>query len=314
MKSIAIWYKEHVANGVAVESVELHFNFWKIPTNRKKFKRFLDIGVKLGQTQNIDFVSIYFPVILKEENIVDVVHQFINNNDLVCAIFNENYKTISQANSKLYKINNSKDEHVFDIYQLESSDFIIEQKYDGTIVNIKLPAVNNKVYFRIRVDATFCNALVAIQKPSNAFVQSAFSKIELTDFRVNDARDLNKSLLELIAKQKQLNIEKGHFFYMVSSSEDVLNYHAPFLSCRNLEKDKWDSYVGSHSIKKDDTILAYHWKEKGVTHFNILIKSKFESNNWKTIAIYLLFLGLISIIFNLLSSFIFESIKYFLKT
>ena len=309
MKSIAIWYKSVDSSSLLLDGVELHFNFWKIPASENEYKRFLDIGVKLERTDCVENLSIYFPVVLRKESFTDVVGQFINNNDLVCAIFNENYKTVAQANSKYYKIIDYNDINVFNIYQLDTSDYDTENKFDGTILNIRLPKEDKKNYFRIRVDGNFCDSLISIQKPTNAFIQSAFSKIELTDFRINDARDLNKSLLEVMAKEKQLRIKKGHFFYMLSSKEEVLNYHAPFLSCRNLEKDKWNTYIGKNSIKPNEAILAYHWKESDVNHFNILIKSKYESNNWETISLYALVGFIVSMIIEILGNFFYDLIK-----
>lgn len=309
MKSIAIWYSKNSNNPNKVEQVELHFNLWKIPVSKNHFKRFIDIGIKLDRTDCVEKLKIYFPAKFDKKNFTDIVRYFINDNDLVCAIFNENYKTISQPNSKIFKIQNQNDEHLFNIYQLEETDYTIQYKYSGTIISITPPHDNNKLYFRIRIDSVYCNSLILIQKPSNSFIQSAFSKIELTDFRVNEVRDLDKSLLEEISQECQLKISKGHFFYMISSNEEVINYHIPFISCRNLEKNKWNKYVGDHSLSDDETILAYHWKVEDVSDFDVLIKSKFESNNWSTIGIYLLVLFLFTIFLNLTSSYLFELLK-----
>lgn len=304
MKSIAIWCSISDREEPIYDDVELHFNFWKLPS-RNQYNRVLDIGVMLDNTKNIDNMFIYFPVCLQKSNIADIVSKFINDNDLVCTIFNENYKTTNDPRSKMATISNSSDAPLFRTYSLDVSDYEVESRYGGSILSIKLPKCDVKIYFRIRIDKLLCNSLVNTQRPTNAFIQSAFSKIELTDFRVNDARDLDKSLLEEIARHKQLRISKGHFFYMVSSNEEVLNYHTPFVSCRKLETDKWNGYVEDHSLSQTESILAYHWKETNVPHFNILIKSKYESNNWMTILCYLTGLCVMSLLFGLLNWLLF---------
>lgn len=308
MRSMAIWYSSN-GQGEDLEWVELHFNLWKVPSNRRKFKRFIDIGIMLDRTDSVGHLNIFLPVTLEGMDVTDIVKDFIKDNNLVCAIFNENFKTLAQANSKVYKIHNQAGDFQFNIYQLDNSNLSVEQKFKGTIVKVSCPPLDQKTYFRIRINEKFCHSLVTIQRPSNSFFQSAFSKIELTDFRVNEVRDLNPSLLEQMNQEKQLKISKGHFFYMISSNEDVINYHTPFLSCRHLEKDKWDKYVGNNSIKNNERILAYHWKVKNKTDFNVLIKSKFESNNWLTIAIYILVLFILTFIFNTISTIVYESLK-----
>jgi hypothetical protein len=48
MKSIAVWYKPKKSDDT-IPPAEMHFNLWKFPVKKgKKFKRFLDIGLKLG--------------------------------------------------------------------------------------------------------------------------------------------------------------------------------------------------------------------------------------------------------------------------
>lgn len=304
MKSIAIWYKPRAAESECLKEVELHFNLWKLPLNSLSYTRFIDIGIKLENTSNISQLKIYVPFKINKSDFSDIVAKFISKPDLVSAIFNENYKT-TNSTSKIHRITDANDKFIFNIYETSSSDVTIEHKFNGTIISINCTKSDEKTYFRFRINGEYLNSLSDIQKPSNAFIQSAFSKIELIDFRVNEARDLDLSLLEIIEKERALKIKKAHFFFICSSNEDVLGSHKPYVSCRNLENYRWLEYVGQSKLDPKQIFLAYHWtqggKEESKPDFSILIKSKFESNNWKTILVYILGLAILAILFNIAS-------------
>jgi hypothetical protein len=309
MKSIAIWYKPSEIEDAYLENVELHFNLWKLPNGSSDYLRFLDIGIKLDNTKAISELKLYFPFKLESQDFEDIIHRFITKPDLVSAIFNENYKTTSYATSKTYKITDSNDEFVFNVYQTSKEDISFEDKYSGTIVKIKCPESDKKTYFRFRIKGPYLDSLSTIQKPSNSFIQSAFSKTEMVDFRVNEARDLNQSLLEEINKERKLKIKKAHFFFICSYNEDVLGSHQPYSSCRNLENYRWIDYVGVENLR-NQIFLAYQWKQdENRNDLNILIKTKFEKSSWKTILLYLAVLLVLTVVFNLISNWIFESIK-----
>ena len=308
-KSIAIWYQPKKELETKLKDAELHFNLWKLPSKRA-FIRFLDIGIKLNSTTDVEELKLYLPCTLKDYEITDIVGNFITNSELISTIFNEYYHVSSEATSNLSVLTNLKDETEFSIYKLESSKISKIDKHDGSIVSIKLPKCDSKIYIRLRISGKFVTNLSAIQKPSNSILQSAFSKVELIDFRVNEARDLNNALLEEIESEQRLSISKVHFFFVCSSSEDFYISHTPYLNCRKLETSRWKPYIGNDTeIDNKGGILAYHWKDKNIPDYSVLVKTKFESNNWITILIYVGILLLLSIIFNLLSNYIFEVLK-----
>lgn len=312
MKSIAIWYKPTDVNLECDEKLDLHFNFWKIPNGTSKSHKFLDIGIKLSNTKNIESLKIYFPVKMKESDFEDIVDKFIHKVDLVSAIFNENYKVISTATSKSFEIKDTKNEFFFNIYKTSYSDLSFEEKHGGTIISINIPKEEKANYFRFRIKGIFINSISTLSVPTNSILESAFSEIEMIDFRVNEIRDLNHDLLEQIKLKKLLKIQKQHFFFICSKDEELIGNHQPFLSCRNLENYKWDDYVGNKKIN-NQTYLAYHWKEKEVESVSTLIKTKYEKNNWKTIAKYTIFAFIFAVVVNLVSSWLYEILKVVLK-
>lgn len=308
MKSIAIWYKPTNVSLENDEKLDLHFNFWKIPNGTSQSHKFLDIGIKLSNTKNIDSLKIYFPVKINETDFEDIVEKFIHKVDLVSAIFNENYKVISTASSKSFEIKDTKNEFVFNIYKTSNSDLSFEEKHGGTIISINIPKEDKANYFRFRIKGSFINSISTLSVPTNSILESAFSEIEMIDFRVNEIRDLNHDLLEQIKLEKLLKIQKQHFFFICSKDEELIGNHQPFLSCRNLENYKWDQYVDIPKVN-NQVYLAYHWKETNVESVSTLIKTKYEKNNWKTIAKYAIFAFIIAVLIELFSNWIYDVLK-----
>jgi hypothetical protein len=300
MKSIAIWYTPIDPNNVISNDVELHFNFWKIPNGTKNHHKFLDIGINLD--------NIYFPKEITNSDFEDIVSKFIDKPDLVSAIFNENYKVISDGTSKSYEITDSKNNFVFTIYKTSVSDLEYQRAHNGTIVSIKVLRQKKKSYYRFRLKGTYIDSLSTISKPTNAILESAFSEIEMIDFRVNEIRDLHQDLLETIRGQVFLKIRKQHFFFICSSEEEVIGNHQPFLSCRNLENYRWNNYVDLAN-EENNVFLAYHWKENDKESVSILIKTKYEKNNWRTIGKYFLIGFIIAILVELFSNWLYDLIR-----
>lgn len=308
MKSIAIWYTPINSNNITLTDVELHFNFWKIPNGTKTHHKFLDIGIKLDNTENVKALNIYFPKEITISDFEDIVSKFIDKADLVSAIFNENYKVISDGTMKSYEITDSKNNFVFTIYKTSVSDLEYRRANNGTIVSIKVLRQSKKSYYRFRLKGNYIESLSTISKPTNAILESAFSEIEMIDFRVNEIRDLNQDLLETIRGEVFLKIRKQHFFFICSNEEEVIGNHQPFISCRNLENYRWNNYVDLPN-KENNVFLAYHWKENDKESVSTLIKTKYEKNNWRTIGKYFLIGFIIAVLIELFSNWLYDVLK-----
>lgn len=309
MKSIAIWYTPINNKEIGLNDVELHFNFWKISNGAKGHQKFLDIGIKLKDTSNVKSLNLYFPKKITPDCFEDIVSKFIDKADLVSAIFNENYKVTSDSTKKSYVISNSKDEVVFQVYKTSTSDIEFKNNiYGGTIIKIKTLEDEGTSYYRFRLKGEFVESISTISKPTNAVLESAFSEIEMIDFRVNEIRDLNQDLLEKIRGEALLKISKQHFFFICSNEEEVVGNHQPYISCRNLENYRWNTYVDLPDRKKNNIFLAYHWKEKDKESVSTLIKTKYEKNNWKTIGKYFLIAFIIAVLVELFSNWLYDII------
>ncbi len=94
------------------------------------------------------------------------------------------------------------------------------------------------------------------------------------DFRLNEKRNLNSSLLERMRSEGQVSFSKTHLFLMREASEDYVYSHKPPNGSRQLELDLWKGYVGDDS--PFDKTIAYHWKEAN-THSSFSAFVKFRS-------------------------------------
>lgn len=310
MKSIAIWYSSTRGQSSSLTHVELHFNFWKIPNGVKDHQKFLDIGIKLDDTSCVEYLNLYFPSQITKNDFEDIVSKFIDKADLVSAIFNENYKVTTEGTKKSYEISDTKNDFVFTVYKTSGNDLEFQSnKYGGTIIKIKVLKQSKKTYYRFRLKGDFIASLSTISKPTNSLLDSAFSEIEMIDFRVNEIRDLNHDLIEEINKDVLLKIKKQHFFFICSNEEEVIGNHQPFISCRNLENYRWDKYVDLPDKNKENVYLAYHWKENDKESVSTLIKTKYEKNNWKTILKYFIIAFIAAVLIELFANWLYDILK-----
>ncbi len=314
MKSLALWYKPIGNKPTEPSTVEMHVNLWKLPAVKKKeFERFIDIGLLVKNAKSVKELCIFYPTKIDKTQVFDLGDKIVNSTDvkLLNTLFNANFNKTHISNSNYWDISNSSNEKLFSIYKLEGSNITVSEYNGGTKISICFKGkVQDNTYIRIRINHDYTSLLSHIDKPSNAIFQSAFSKTEIIDFRINEARELSNELLQDIETEGVMYFfSKIHFFFICSSREEFLFSHVPFISARQLEKGRWKNYIGLKNLKSE-AVLAYHWKEKQgdnpINDFNALVQTKYENNSRKTIFKYVIILMLLSILFNLISNVIYN--------
>jgi predicted cupin superfamily sugar epimerase len=316
LKSVAIWY-----SGQEKAAIDIHINFWKLPAQSGTFSRFLDIGLNLHTSSKINQLFLYLPFSVESDDLTDLGAVISDGSgNLLTAIFNEDYLITSTAKSDYHEVKDHAGNEIFNIYAMSKSNFSIVEKLnsEGTIIEIKLPSKairEEKTYIRFRVSGNKMIGFSRIEKNVSSVLNSAFTKAEIFDFRINATRHLPNKLLEKINQALLFDIRKIHFFYICSYRENYILSHRPFFGARKLEDDIWNPYI-STALKpldqsSNETLIAYHWKEKadesqGIEDFNVLMKTSFRHNNWKTILAYIVFLLVFSIVANLISNYIFS--------
>jgi hypothetical protein len=283
----------------------------------------LDIGFQIKNIDNLSRLNIFFPSeSIRENNIEDVGKILLENNNLINLIFNEQYQ-IHDANIPKQKSVQDKDRKtLFNIRETDfknKDDFSLDKKYGGTVLSLNIDSHNDAEcknrYIRIRLIDFDIKTFARIHNPKNWFFQSAFKTVETIDFRINEKRNYDSSLAEEIILKKEFNIRKIHFLLMRDATDDFVSPHVNF-TCRELETNLWGPYFREKYNLKN--IIAYHWseridddkKEKGIEYFNALVKLKVYKSNLKTIILYILVVGLLSVPFSIVSNVISNSREF----
>lgn len=318
MESLAIWYQKK--NDTKINA-DLHINFWN--ANKKTHKNILDIGLMINDLiGNIEEIYIYFPFVLKSEDFIDLGVKLKNDAKLLNAIFNEDLSSTNDHTPKQMllqeKLSNKEEVHIkkFILYELDfkknSGEISIENRNNGVILKIvtkNIKEIKNvkTVYFRFRINSPVLLSFIKEYKPKNSFLDSAYSITELLDFRLNEKRNLDSTLLQEIENNSYFSIKKIHFLVLKSANDDYIFSHKQNDSARKIEEKLWDNYIDFNYFDKN--LIAYHWKEKAkedgyIESFNAFIKFKCPKINFKTIGFYLLIFSLITIILNISSGYL----------
>lgn len=314
--------------------VELHMNYLKtIRYNkyinvRSGYNRYLDIGIMvLPPIKNLDAIYIYLPFFVSKEDISDLGER-IKEPSLFCTLFNGDYTITNVSEHPLFHEVRPKSDNksVFWLYILGDNTYSISRLKKGTLIKIELkelPSTLNFVqgddnmgpglYFRLRISNLQKDEFYYEEKVSNDVFQSAFSKAELVDIRVNEIREFGKDVIDDLRKDKFFVVfSKFHFFFLGSSENEQVTGNVNFHDCRLLDTDKWVNYESAIKYGKKK-YLAYHWSNKkqdkaSFRTCNIFLRTIYTSLNIKKsikyciIVIMLGFLG--SILCNLFQNII----------
>ena len=308
MNSFALWFDkgEQDKNFEA----DIHFNLWNIH-NYKAQPVSLDVGIKIYAPKGYSKVNFYIPWEIKKESIVDLA-EHLKESKMLCTVFNEDCEVTQEAQSKILHVTNTKHDLDLNIYCLDvKNDITIENKYEGTLISFSRPRQlkdsDTTEYFRFRINSKGFKNIIKSYSPDNVFFQSAISITEAVDFRFNDYRSLPSSLLEIMRDSVSYQIGKVHFLLLTESYVD-LQYSSISPTARELEKDTWKDYYPNIGKKN---IVAYHWKFKSkkdaklIENCIMFVKTKVSKCNWKTILLYVLAAGFISVLYD----FIYDLLK-----
>lgn len=317
--SIAIW-----ADNPPNDS-DLHINYWII--KKKKFFRdhFLDFGVKLSDWEG-GKVHFYIPIKNIDECISEIGSE-LKKRELSNALFNENCEITTSSDKRFeIKLPNEK----LTIFTFDKNhDLTSEQLYDGTLFSIKFPDERQNWYIRFRVKIQYYLALrnfIKLRKekrkwktirssfsekhtPGGSFYQSVRSSIEAVDFRVNDKRSLNLSLLD----EKQglfLNLRKLHFLLIHDIDEELIFSTTKVKKTRLLEDEIWSAYL--HGISgSEKKYCANQWtcSPQRSDGWEIFLKLRYASANVMTIGWYIILIVFISYFVNILSALSYDKLK-----
>ncbi|MGD9158680.1 MAG: hypothetical protein PVG39_09755 [Desulfobacteraceae bacterium] len=313
--SIAIWTENPPA------ASDLHINYWILKRAPLFRDHFLDFGLKLLDCDG-GSVNIYIPIKFKENNLLEIGSELCRR-DLANALFNENCEIISNE-GKRFDIKLPKERLTVFIFDKEN-DVRIEQRYDGTLFTISIPKEKKNWYIRFRIKNTHSDIVSNLLKPhtlktirtsfsqkhtpGGSFYQSVRSSVEAVDFRVNNKRDLNLSLLDEY-QNKFIRLRKLHFFLIYDNDEEFIFSSIKPTKVRLLENKIWRNYLKGLS-GADRKYCATHWSCSPLSDegWEIFIKIKYASANILTITWYMILIILIAIAVNVFSAFLYDKLN-----
>lgn len=321
--SFAIWHKKRLQT-VEPSSAELHFNLWQFSSKKNGFQDFIDIGIKIEEIGAFESVKLFVPFLLNENDVRDLGRTIAKSQKLLTAIFNE-FSTVGNENAKLIEVtlrteSEQSSSELFKIYIIDGNNIELEHCEEGegnrkvgvgTVISIDVSNIKNcdsiPVYLRIRIKFPSQEILGKIlhqHVPKDSWLQSSTEKKEFVDFRLNEKRNLPKTIQELCV-DNFLKIKKIHFFLMREFADEPIMSDPLNSAYRVLESDTWSEYACEGANIQIDHMIAYHWKsspsEKShISSFTLSAKFGFqESSNWKIfIVIFMsLFLGAVGGVF-----------------
>ena len=294
MSSFALWFDSDVICDSKINA-EVHFNLWNLHY-KKALPPSLDVGIKIAGMKNYSAVNFFIPFFVEKKEVKDI-GKILCSSEILCSVFNEDYMLSHQGNDKKLLVNDLSGKKIMAIYCLdEHSDISVINKYNGSIITILVPeslrSIEETIYIRFRIQSKGFYKVIKTYNPQNLLLQSAVSVVEAIDFRFNDYKSLNPSLLEQMRRGISYNIRKVHFLLLTEADVDI-TFSSSVAMARELETDIWNGYFDSISERN---IVAYHWKFKSddcnklIENCIMFVKTKIHKCNWVTIGLYLLFL------------------------
>lgn len=312
MNCLAIWYKRKHSTPKEDLDVELHINLWKLEKKENKekgspFKNLLDIGIKILEPSNVANIYIFLPFKVTKDEIEDIGNYFEGNDKLVAAIFNDEFSAHpTSVQSKILKIIDGKNDVKFYIYMDDKKNNISRRRnnYGGTVINIKLSSGTEikPLYYRIRISSNNLEKLYTTYTPVSQWLDSHITHNELIDFRINEKRNLDRSLLEEMRNSGEVYFKMVDYFIMKEFKYDYVSSHKDMVRSRRLEPDLWGSYVGE-DYECGNTI-AYHWTWDNERGFNAFVKYRFLESDKTNKLRFCIFLLAVALIGGTLGSFL----------
>lgn len=319
MKSYAVWCKQKDKNSNV--HLEIHANLWRFPDK----KVFLDLGLSIKEFANVEYVKVFYPFTFRTNSIIDLGGKFRTHPTLIKAVFNDNFSMVHQPEDqpKQLVVENERKKFIIYTLDIDNGDCELEHRYDGTLIKLKVSeSLHNlghkyadySVYYRIRVilNENDIKNMFKVFVPKNSLLESSYNKTEIIDFRLNDKRICDESMLEEIKREGDFQLTKIHFFLLTNSENEIVMFgNKP--TCRRLEEHLWKDYVDEETDL--DNILAYHWKQsadvgESIQSYNLLIKASTRHTKISHIVMYILVLLFLSVFFNLTTEFVKQFVKW----
>lgn len=334
MKSFGLYYRSREEKNVGEEPVELHINLWKLKSFSVPY--LLDFGLMVSQS--VEAIALFLPFKLNngDRRIKDLGRVLMGNKEILSLLFNARMQMIISSDDVYARVTNTENNDSFYIYKLAATNFGLDTekfKEDGSLLTIDISSQpetknfsqptkvtqkdgnkqatekNGKIYLRFRIEVPTLDSIKIKEDLSNDIIQSAFSKIELYDFRVNDLRQYDAKIDEAIKRKKftPYSFSKIHFLYMVNSHEMIQDMNTLHKDCRFLEKSKWKEYLPEGL--NETNFISYHWKtDETNVNFSLFFSTIYPSRNWYQLLVSIDFVIILGFVGSCLCTLFFKKI------
>lgn len=322
MRSFALWYSKKNKESTETNEANVHVNLWDKGKNKQSYC--FDFGVLIEDIRNIESVLLYVPFKTEKSQIKDL-GAVISNNQLVNAIFNEEFTT-TDGEPKRLLVNGTNEKPSFYIYSLEVDKQIELDSCNrssttpGTILKIKIGDIQvsegtPRYYFRIRVQAKRKDIFLINDEIRGVSVFSdQFTNTEVIDFRLNDIRSCSEALREEFAKGDKFGILAVHYL-ILRNANDVMVHFGKEMNSRMLENDLWKTYIDDETCH----MIAYHIKAKAkldgndhiyINDFSDLSRFQYQKGTARIIIFYILVIVLLGVVSGVFGNWIYDSITH----
>ena len=224
-QSLAFWFDREDEGSGNLPEVELHFNYWSLPSTKYDY---LDIGVKLsslpkeGEFENV-FKSLNFYLPFNKEDIeyhYELGELVCKEDELIPAIFNGELLSKDVYQTGQYELNISNFQRplrvITQIQEDQEGSFqgvkisnLFDEPHKGVQLSfpVKLFKLTNRkkttdqeqdqehktapdryIRFRVVIKQGKGNPLSSIESRKGAFLTGNFERDEIVDFRINEIR------------------------------------------------------------------------------------------------------------------------------
>lgn len=329
LESFGCWYKpdasqknesvesKNVGGEILEPEFDLHVNFWFLGDilKQKISDPYLDIGIKIKEYKKLSSLVFSFPFQVLEQNVIDLASKMSDKIN-ASIVFNEECEIETEKEYTIIKIpEKEKDiekkllifpltqaiEHIYELTACENKSYITIKfdEFKRYLTKDSKLGFYHDIYIRFRIrDVSLQNVLYFDSEPFNKSLDSAFSGTRVLDFKINEKRNIDKSITAKMDLDEKVLVEfeQVHFLVMEPSSYDMISYTQNQMTCRELEKNLWNDYLSDYTpVELNDKaghVLAYHWKakkkDKKIRDFSCFAKINYQKMQMKTVLAYVL--------------------------
>lgn len=272
---------------------DVHINEWIT------FKsNYIDIGIRIYNTTNIENGYIFIPFIFLKNDLEDKASA-LKDKAIACGVFNTTCEIIHPTNKALARIEyNNRIEEIIPLILLDPT---LQEIENGTLIQLSFNDVITlldvpETYIRFRIPHNSLNKHCHLSKSNyKTIIESPIITDKLCyTVKINEARSLPSDISYSLNKYQKIN--KIIFSLFASTKYEIDDSNC--YKIRHLEEHLYKSYIPKGFNCND--AIAYQWLTENKKHYNFFIKIEVKKLSYTSILLYLSLVILLSFLGNIL--------------